>query len=57
MSDLAYRMATEIYKQGLECDAAAGFIRSRLDGFLGSVVEQVKASMGRKYDKEKERGL
>ena len=55
MSDQAYVLATTIYRQGMECDAAAGIIRSRLPEFLATVKKEVRERMGAKYKEEWER--
>jgi sulfite reductase beta subunit-like hemoprotein len=49
---LPYELATQIYKQGIECDRAAGVIRRTLEEYLKNVRETVKEELGKDYKKE-----
>lgn len=58
---LAYQIACNLFRQGLECDSAAFLIRQRLPEFLLTVRDEVKKDMSREdswmpYDPEKEWG-
>lgn len=50
----AYELSMMIYKQGLECDAAARIIRATLPGYIESIKALTQLDMGKKYDGRKE---
>ena len=50
----AYELAMMVYKQGLECDAAARIIRATLPGYIESVKALTQLDMGTEYDSKKE---
>lgn len=58
---MPYILATCIYREGVECDAAAAIIRQRLPQFFGEVKHTVKVSIETRglwdYDSSKERTL
>ena len=52
---LPYILATYNYREGFECDHAAGIIRRRLPQFLTEIAEKVRLEMEPFYNPEKER--
>lgn len=58
MSDIAYQLASTIYKQGIECDVAASLIRKTWPEFEQGIKEATQERMrqkGQSYDKSYER--
>jgi len=50
-----YRLATMIYHQGMECDAAARNIRLTLESYVEMIKNLTKSDMGKDYNSTKER--
>lgn len=51
---MPYRVATNVFKQGVECDNAAWLIRQRLPKLLAEIARAVKERLGAEYMPEKE---
>lgn len=51
---LSYKIAIELFWQGMECDAASGAIARRLPALIREVVAEVKEMLGQNYMPEKE---
>lgn len=51
---MPYIVATNVFRQGIECDNAAGLIRQRLPEFLAGIAREVKENLSPDYMLEKE---
>jgi hypothetical protein len=49
--ELPYKIACQIYNQGIECDWAARKIRQLLPEFLSDISREVQEEMGKNYKK------